>query len=104
MGLKNKNYTIEEIGLTLPEAYAVIRNLNIYGENGTAEFVIQASREKAIALNPLKTVYLEFEVNRNESPYVTAYKLAKSEITKKRGVHTVTEKMPFYGWEDAILK
>ena len=102
MGLKTKNYTIEEIGLTLPEAYAVIRNLSIYGENGNAEFAIQASREKAINLSPLKTVYIEFKVNRNESPYVTAYNLAKSVLTEKRGLHTVTREMPFYGWEDDV--
>lgn len=100
MGLKTKNYTITENGLTLPEAYAVIRNMNIYGENGNAEFAIQASRENAINLAPLKTVHLEFKVNRNESPYVTAYNLAKSEQTKQRGHHTITERMPFYGWED----
>lgn len=100
MGLKRKNHTIEEIGLTLDEAYAFIRNMNIYGDKGNAEFVIQQSRENAINLAPLKTVYIEFDVNRNESPYVTAYNLAKSEQTKQRGRHTVTERMPFYGWED----
>ena len=102
MGLKTKNYTIEEIGLTLPEAYAVIRNLNVYGENGNADFAIQASREKAIALAPLKTVHLEFTVNRNESPYVTAYNHAKSLLTERRGMHTITREMPFYGWEDDV--
>ena len=102
MGLKTRNYTIAENGLTLPEAYAVIRNLNVYGERGNAEFAIQASREKAINLAPLKTVHLEFTVNRNENPYVTAYNLAKSTRDLTIGEHTVTKKMPFYGWEDDV--
>lgn len=100
MGLKTTNYTIEEIGLTLPEAYAYIRSLNVYGEKCTAEFVIQSSREKAIKLSALKNVTIEFDVNRNESPFVTAYNLAKSVRIYKKGYHTVTEEMPFYGWQD----
>lgn len=100
MGFKRTNYKIEEIGLTIPEAYAVIKNINIYGEKGTAEFAIQTSRENAIKLAPLKTVYIDFKANRNESPYVTAYNLAKSLQTEKRGAHTVTHEMPFYGWTD----
>lgn len=104
MGLKTTNYTIEENGLLLPEAYAYIRNLNVYGDRGTAEFVVQANRDKAVSLAPLKTVYVEFEVNRNESPFVTAYNLAKSEVIERRGTHTVTRRMPFYGWTDDIVE
>lgn len=100
MGLKTTNYTIEEIGLTLPEAYAVIRTLNIYGGKGSAEFVIQASREKAMKLDAIRTIFIEFDVNRNESPFVTAYNLAKSVLTNKKGNHTYTQEMPFYGWQD----
>ena len=102
MGLKKQNYTIEEIGVTLPEAYAYIRNLYVNGGNGHAEFVIQASREKAIALAPLKTVHIEFDVNRNESPYITAYKIAKSIHTIQRGDKTITHAMPFYEWQDDL--
>ena len=102
MGFKKQNYTIEEIGVTLPEAYAYIRSIYVNGEKGNAEFVIQASREKAIALAPLKVVHIEFEVNRNESPYVTAYKLAKSVHTIQRGDKTITHEMPFHGWTDDI--
>lgn len=102
MGLKKTNYTIEELGLTLPEAYAYIRNLYVYGDKGNAEFVIQASRENAINLHPLKTVNIEFDVNRNESPYVTAYNKAKRVHTIQRGDKTITREMPFHGWTDDI--
>lgn len=100
MGLKTKNYTIEENGLLLPEAYAYIRNISVYGDRGTAEFVVQSSREKAIDLVALKTVHIDFDVNRNESPFVTAYNIAKSEVTVRKGAHTMIKQMPFYGWED----
>jgi hypothetical protein len=103
MGLKKYNCTIEEIGLTLPEAYAFIRKLNVNGEEGHAEFVIQASREKAINLSPLKTVHIYFKVNRDESPYVTAYKVAKSEQTIQLEYETKTVKMPFFGWQDDFV-
>ena len=100
MGLKKTNHTIEELGLTLPNAYATIRTLNIYGDNGTAEFVVQSTRENCFKLQPLKTVFVEFDVNRNENPYVTAYNKAKSIFTYKKGEHTMMQEMPFYGWED----
>lgn len=102
MGLKTTNYTIEENGLVLPEAYAYIRNLYVNGEQGDAEFVIQASREKAVNLVALKTVYIKFTVNRNESPFVTAYNHAKSVYTLQKGDKTITHTMPFHGWTDDI--
>ena len=102
MGLKTTNYTIEENGLLLPEAYAYIRNLYVNGEVGNAEFVVQASREKAVNLAALKIVRIKFTVNRNESPFVTAYNHAKSVYTLQKGDKTITHEMPFYGWQDDI--
>lgn len=102
MGLKTTNYIIEENGLLLPEAYAYIRSISVYDGKGTAEFVVQSSREKAISLLSLKTVNIEFEVNRNENPFITAYNLAKSIRVKNKGNHTYTEAMPFYGWQDDL--
>lgn len=100
MGLKTTNYTIEELGITLPNAYAYISNLSVYGEKGRADFVVQTSRDSAIKLQPLKTVSIEFDVDRNENPLVTAYRYAKNIRTYQKGIHTMTETMPFYGWED----
>lgn len=102
MGFKTSNYTIEELGLTLPTAYAVIRNLYISGENGTAEFVIQTSRDNAFDKTPLRVIPVEFKVNRNEKPYETAYRQAKELVTVQRGEKTITHPRPFYGWEDDI--
>lgn len=102
MGLKTKNYTIPALGLTLPEAYAIIKNIHIEGEHGNAELVVQASRENALNLEPINRVYIPFRVNRNENPYKTAYAAAKGvKIFHVRG-KTLEEPMPFNGWEDDV--
>ena len=105
MGLKTTNYTIRSNGLTLPEAYAAIRNIDIYGSKGMAYFGIHMNRENALdeKLEPLGTVCIQFDVNRNENPYVTAYNLAKSAVYVKKGSHVTKREMPFCGWEDDCL-
>jgi hypothetical protein len=100
MGLKTKNYTIEEIGLTLPNAYAVIRNIYIDGERGVAEFAVQTSRENAFNKKPIKIVSVEFTVDRNENVYKSAYRAAKDLVTIQDGAQTATRPMPFFGWTD----
>ena len=103
MGLKKLDYIIEENGLLLPEAYAYVRSIRIDGDKGVAEISVQSSREKAINLVALKTVRIEFYVNRNENPFVTVYNLAKSEVEVRISEDIVEKvKMPFYGWEDDI--
>lgn len=100
MGLKKRNYTIKTNGVTLPEAHAVIKNIQIFGERGKAEIYVQASRDNAINLAPLEVVAIMFDVNRNENPYITAYNKAKSIVTTEIEGQTFTHEMPFYGWED----
>lgn len=104
MGFKTTNYTIKSNGLTLPEAYAAIRNLDICGANGVARFAIQTSREKALDkdLEPLATISIKFDVNRNENPYTTAYNLAKSIVTVTKESYSKSYEMPFHGWEDDL--
>lgn len=104
MGLKKRNYTIKTNGVSLPEAYACIKNIQIFGERGRAEIYVQASRDNAISLAPLEVVTIMFDVDRNESPYVTAYNKAKSIVTREVEGKTLTHEMPFYGWEDDIAK
>lgn len=106
MGLKKTNYTIQSNGLTLPEVYAAIRKIDICGAKAVAHFAIQTNRENALDenLEPLATIRVRFDVNRNENPYTTAYNHAKSVVTIERENHTVTREMPFYGWQDDILE
>jgi hypothetical protein len=103
MGFQKNNYHSEALGLTLPEAYAAIKNIYIEGDRGNAEFVIQASRENALNLTPLERVYVPFTVNRNENPYKTAYEAAKGTRTVKTPYgKTIEEPMLFNGWRDDV--
>lgn len=77
MGFKRENYYAKHIDIEFPEAYAMIRNLRIDGKSGVAEFAIQTSRDKSMFSQPIETVKVYFEVDRNESPYITAYKKAR---------------------------
>lgn len=109
MGLKKTNFEIEQLGITLPEAYAMVKDIEIRGSQAVAKIVVQQSRDFAIEKKPIVEANIRFAVNRNENPYETAYKIAKG--TKKQKVlnrenHKVEEieiPMPFYGWEDDIV-
>lgn len=107
MGLKTTNYEVKELGMTLPEAYALIQNISVMGETGSADIAIQSTRENAMRLRPIKTVTVTFSINRNESPYITAYKAAttagKIKVPSQNGgIETITIPAPFDGWEDDI--
>lgn len=110
MGLKTTNYEVKKLGITLPVAYAIIKNLRINGNEGTAEFAVQSTRDTATSLSPIETVKVNFIVNRNENPFVTAYEKAKSqkEVTQwneeTHKIETVLVGEPFYGWEDDIVE
>lgn len=110
MGLKTNNYTIEEFGITLPTAYALLSDLKISDNWATASFKVQLDREKAKTLNPIKKVSINFKFVRNENPVETAYNLAKSKITdyewdEELQAHREIEKeMPFFGWENDLIE
>lgn len=108
MGFKKTNYEVKKLGITLPEAYAIIRNLKIDGENGYAEIVVQSTRETTKMFTPFEVVRVDFKVNRKENPFVTAYNAAKAQKTVKMfntETHQAEDKvvnMPFYDWTDDI--
>ena len=109
MGLKKTNYEINELGVTLPEAYAMVKDLEIRGKQAVAKIAVQQSRDFALNKTPIVSVTIRFTVDRNENPYETAYKIAKSTTTRKAlnpETHKLEYKtvyMPFYGWEDDIV-
>ena len=110
MGLKKTNYKIESLGITLPQAYAIIKDLVINGESARADFVIQASRENARNLKPLEIKTLHFKVDRNTNPYETAYIESKKPIVvdykrneELKRLEEVTKPGIFADWEDDIL-
>lgn len=92
MGVKTKNYEAKSMGITLPEAYAIIQGIQIERNSAVATFAIQCTRDNALGKTPIEVKKMHFAVNRNENPFVTAYKLAKAE----GGI--------FAGWQDDIIK
>lgn len=111
MGLKTKNYEVKSMGITLPEAYAIIRETATSGANGYAKFAIHTTRELASnkTIKPFEEIRVDFVVNRNANDRETAYAIAKgqkeelhyNEETQK--VEKIVKNMPFYGWEDDIV-
>lgn len=109
MGLKTTNYEIKDKAIKISEAYALIKNLKIYGEYGEADFVVQTSRDNCFDKSPLEFVTIKFQLNRNENPLVTAYKKATEgnvyhvvdPVTRIE--HELRQGMPFCGWETDIV-
>jgi hypothetical protein len=108
MGLKTKNYEVKKVGITLPEAYAVLKNLIIETDNrGRAIFAIQQNRESANTYVALDKVEVRFTWDRKTDPAKMAYNAAKTETrevedgTDEEGnVLFKTEYGPLYGWTD----
>lgn len=109
MGLKTTNYAIKELGITLPNAYALLKDIKVVNNRGVATFNIQSTRETATELKPIETVAVEFVFDRKENPVETAYKAVKG--TRKDWVYDEekgyaiqqTVRQPLYGWEDDII-
>ena len=113
MGLKTTNYTVKKLGIKLPEAYAIVKDLTVRGQHGHATIAVQSSRENAEKVVTGKMAALEehridFTVNRDENDRATAYAKAKSQKEVQRfneernELETVLVNEPFYGWIDDI--
>ena len=104
MGLKKTNYEVKKFGITLPEAYAFIHRLEVNGDEGAAEFYIQASpRKSAMEFEPYERIVVRFDYDRQTNPYELAYNAAKTTpSTSEEGKIEVFA--PFEGWEDDIVE
>ena len=80
MALKKSNYYVKSLGMTLPQAVALITTCKSDRENGTATIGVFASRENALNkdIQPFETVTVNFKVDRNENDRATAYHTAKT--------------------------
>lgn len=93
MGLITENYVSKSTGITLPKAYAVLKNLIIESDNSArAIFAIQASRKNAETYNALDKVEVEFIWDRKSNPVRMAYAVAKK-----------NEYCILYEWDDDIV-
>lgn len=111
MGLKTTNYEVHNLGITLPEAYAKIREMRLRKDNVVdVTFVVQTTRENTERLAPIETRSIHFTWDRKSDLAETAYAEAKKrEEYKSRDPQTGKEvtlynDAPFYGWTDDIVK
>ena len=114
MGLKTTNYEVKKLGIILPEAYAIVKDLTVRGKRGFAIIAVQSSRENADKvvegkMQAIEEVRVDFIVNRDTNDRASAYEKAKS-YKEVEGFNPETGKIekvvkyePFYGWTDDII-
>lgn len=90
MGLYKKNYEVKDLGITLPEAFAIVRKIDRQGDNGMAELWVHSSRENAKTLQFLERKLVPFKCNDGDNPYEAAYTAA---VTPEERTRTVFEKV-----------
>lgn len=76
MGLYKKNYEVKDLGITLPEAFAIVRKIDRQGDKGMAELWVHSSRENAKTLQFLERKLVPFKCNDGDNPYEAAYTTA----------------------------
>ena len=110
MGLKTTNYVSKSMGITLPTAYAVIKDLVLNGNDCRAIFAVQANRENAKTYKAIDKVEVRFTWDRKTDLAKMAYETAKTEtrtverVNEAGEVETVTENGTLYGWQDDIVE
>lgn len=110
MGLKTTNYVSKSMGITLPTAYAVIKDIVLNGNNGRAIFAIHATREATQNYKPIDKVEVRFTWDRKNDIAKVAYETAKNETRTVDKVDevtgetvSVTEHGTLFGWENDIV-
>lgn len=91
MGLKTTNYEVKDFGITIPEAYARLTNVNI-NVDGEAfgTFEIHQTREDLGEVNPLERIHINYIINKDLPVHNQLYVKAKEEI--------------FVDWKDDIVE
>ena len=116
MGLKTTNYEVEKLGITLPQAYAIIGEMQIAKSgSGFAKMYVQATRDAALKLQPLEEKRIDFKWDRKQDIATCVYETAKQKkIRKERTGEFAADGTPieveivlneqFFGWEDDIIE
>jgi hypothetical protein len=81
MGFIKTDYEIDNMGITLPKAYAQITRLsvNIDG-SATAIFAIQKDRESIVEKEHIDTISFRCNIDKDLPVYKQVYEKAKEEI------------------------
>lgn len=90
MGLYKKNYEVKDLGITLPEAFAIVRKIDRQGDKGMAELWVHSSRESAKTLQFLERKLVPFKCNDGDNPYEAAYTAA---VTPEERTRWIPEKI-----------
>ena len=92
MGLiKKDNYNVEELGITIPQAYARLISISLdCNGNANAIFNIHQNREDTVKKSPLDKAYINTKIDKDLPVYEQIYIAAKEEI--------------FADWEDDIVE
>lgn len=90
MGLYKKNYEVKDLGITLPEAFAIVRKIDRQGDKGMAELWVHSSRENAKTLQFLERKLVPFKCNDRDNPYEAAYTAA---VTPEERTRWIPEKI-----------
>ena len=115
MGLKTTNYEVKKLGITLPQAYAIIGEIQI-GKSGSgyAKMYVQATRDNALNLQALEEKRIDFKWDRKQDIASCIYKSAKLKKIRrehngefdKNGVPIEVDVVvdeQFFGWQDDII-
>jgi hypothetical protein len=91
MGFIKTNYKVEDIGITLPNAYAQIIRLSADKEGRVSSiFAIQQTREDIANKENIDTISYRCEIDKDLPIYRQVYEKAKIDI--------------FTDWEDDIVE
>lgn len=105
MGLTKNNYYSKNTGVTLPTAYAILKDLVLNGNRARAIFVIQSSRENTTLLKPIDKVEIYFDWDRKSDLVKMAYEKAKTQKLEVIDGELIIEKYGMlYGWYDDIVE
>ena len=105
MGLYKKNYEVKDLGITLPEAFAIVRKIDRQGDKGMAELWVHSSRENAKTLQFLERKLVPFKCKDGDNPYEAAYTAAVTpEERTRRTFENVKEKVMVDGEEKEVEK
>lgn len=103
MGLYKKNYEVKDLGITLPEAFAIVRKIDRQGDKGMAELWVHSSRENAKTLQFLERKLVPFKCNDGDNPYEAAYTTAVTPEERTRHVYEkVVKKVTIDGVEQDV--
>ena len=90
MGLKKDSYKSDKLNIEITPAYAMIGRIEIENDTAISEIKIHKTREDLETYEPLETVNILCNIDRNQSVYEQIYIKAKEDI--------------FKDWQDDIVK